>query len=164
MVFLVRFLFIRPVYLYVCNFEYIRLMGRKFRVCSTSLTLLFLLFRRWQKFVACSWVVIFFALNCLASRRSCFLVFGAGLSFLLSLVVGVKFSLSFSLFVGAVSRMMISSGFGVLCSSWNLLFVARNGEEKISSCCCVMGGGCVSGIIVGSGSDGIMSNFLLLSF
>lgn len=117
-----------------------------------------------QKFVACSWVVSFFALNCLASRRSCFLVFGVGLSFFLSLVVGVKFSLSFSLFVGVVSGMMISSGFGIFYSSWNLLFVARDGEEKISSCCCVMGGSCVSGIIDGSGSDGIMSNFLLLSF
>ena len=80
-----------------------------------------------------------------------FVVLGAGFPWLLLF--------SFSLIVVVVSGVMISSGLGGFCSSSNLLFVAKLGEENDSSCCCVVGIESVSGITVGLGSgcvSGIM--------
>ena len=101
-----------------------------------------------QKSVACSCVVNFFALNDLASRRICLLVFGVGL-------VGVRISFSVSLVVDVVSGVFISaefisvlksgvfifSGFGVSWGSRNLL-LTRVGEEL---CICVFVILCCSG-------------------
>lgn len=73
-------------------------------------------------------------LNNLASRPICLLVYGVGL-------VGVKISLSISLFVDVVSGVFILSGFGVSWSNRNLL-LTRVGEEI---CICVFVFSCFSG-------------------
>lgn len=53
--------------------------------------------------------------------------------------------------MSAVSGVLISCGSGLFCKRWKLVFVAKDGEEKRLFCFCVVGIGCVSGIIVVSG-------------
>ena len=70
------------------------------------------------------------------------------------LVIVFIFLFSVSGFQGLlVSGVVMFCGLGVFCSGWNLLLVARDGEEKNSSCSCVVGIGYVSDTLVVSGND-----------
>ena len=76
--------------------------------------------------------------------------------------MGVRISLSVSLFVGVFSGVVISSAFGMSWSSCYLLLTAV-AEESMSSCCCVLGGVCDSGVVVVPGDDMVAGDIILVS-